>query len=185
MLFCGQINFLKKIRNTIRVQTICIQIRTDALSVLIWIQSVCKSYQSTTKVEILNLHVQLSFWAIDNHCVLSDLSLFCVREQWWLWLDCGGVQPLKVTYTIYVCTKISCPICLLGQFVASLTADPGVQVQSRPGHVLSWRLIKIIFYVHFRPSVDSRRVVVSYKRKYVHKVPGKVWLGEMTISTWH
>ena len=39
-------------RNTIRVQTICIQIRTDALSVLIWVQSVCKSYQPTTKVEI-------------------------------------------------------------------------------------------------------------------------------------
>ena len=43
------------------------------------------------------------------------------------------------------------------------------------------------------PSADSRRVVVSYKRKYVHKVlvnrlvklaQEKVWLGELTVSTW-
>ena len=40
------------------------------------------------------------------------------------------------------------------------------------------------------PSADLRSVVVSYKRKYVHKVlvnrfvkvaEGKVWLGELTI----
>ena len=43
------------------------------------------------------------------------------------------------------------------------------------------------------PSADSRRVVVIYKRKYVHKVlvnrlvkpaQEKVWLGELTIPTW-
>ena len=43
------------------------------------------------------------------------------------------------------------------------------------------------------PSADSRRVVVSYKRKYVHKVlvtrlvklaqEKKEWLGELTVST--
>ena len=42
------------------------------------------------------------------------------------------------------------------------------------------------------PSADSRRVVVSYKRKYVHKVPvnhlvklaqEKIWLGELTVPT--
>ena len=42
------------------------------------------------------------------------------------------------------------------------------------------------------PSADSRRVVVSYKQKYVHKVlvnrlvklaQKKVWLGELTVST--
>ena len=40
------------------------------------------------------------------------------------------------------------------------------------------------------PSADSRRVVVSYKGKYVHEVLGnrlvmfaqeKVWLGELTV----
>ena len=42
------------------------------------------------------------------------------------------------------------------------------------------------------PSTDSRRVVVSYKQKYVHDIlvnplvklaQEKVWLGELTIST--
>ena len=45
---------------------------------------------------------------------------------------------------------------------------------------------------HTPPSADSRRVVVSYKQKYVHKVQiiqvvklaqEKVWLGELTLST--
>ena len=31
-------------------QTVLIQIRTDILSVLIWVQTVCKGYQQTTKV---------------------------------------------------------------------------------------------------------------------------------------
>ena len=42
-------------------------------------------------------------------------------------------------------------------------------------------------------SADSRRVVVSYKRKYVHEVPvnrlvklaqEKMWLGELIVRTW-
>ena len=39
-------------------------------------------------------------------------------------------------------------------------------------------------------SADSRRIVVNYKRKYVHEVlvnhlvkQAKVWLGELTVST--
>ena len=48
------------------------------------------------------------------------------------------------------------------------------------------------FYSH-SPSSDSRRVVVSYNRKYVHEVlvnclvklaQEKVWIGELTVSTW-
>ena len=43
------------------------------------------------------------------------------------------------------------------------------------------------------PSAVSKRVVVSYKWKYVHEVlvnrsvklaKEKVWLGEQTVSTW-
>ena len=43
------------------------------------------------------------------------------------------------------------------------------------------------------PSADSRRVVVSYKQKYVQEIlvnrlvklaKEKVWLGELTIPTW-
>ena len=48
---------------------------------------------------------------------------------------------------------------------------------------------KIISMAILLPSIDSRRVVVSYKGKYVHKVlvkslvkltVEKVWLGELT-----
>ena len=33
-----------------KCQTVWIQIRTDTLSVLIWVQTVCKGYQQTSKV---------------------------------------------------------------------------------------------------------------------------------------
>ena len=78
------------------------------------------------------------------------------------------------------------------QSVVSLTADPGV-TSSIPArsHTL---LVEILnnFYDHPPPSVDSRRVVASYMRKYVpeklvnHLVKlsqEKVWLGELTVST--
>ena len=47
-----KINFFqKKISGTLsECQMVCIQIRTDILSVLIWVQTVCKGYQQTTKV---------------------------------------------------------------------------------------------------------------------------------------
>ena len=49
-----------------------------------------------------------------------------------------------------------------------------------------------IFIFRVLPLADSRRVVVSYKQKYVHKVlvnhlvklaQKKVWLGELTVPT--
>ena len=51
-----------------------------------------------------------------------------------------------------------------------------------------------IFMTNLLPSTDSRRVVVSYKQKYVHKVlvnglaklaRKKEWLGEMTARRNH
>ena len=51
---------------------------------------------------------------------------------------------------------------------------------------------EIISTVILLPSVDSRMVVVSYKRKYVHQVlvnclvklsKEKVWLSELTVPT--
>ena len=38
------------------------------------------------------------------------------------------------------------------------------------------------FYGHSPPSDDSRRAVVNSKLKYVHTL--KVWLGELSVSTW-
>ena len=75
---------------------------------------------------------------------------------------------------------------------ASLTADPGV-ASSIPARSHTFVEIdhEIIFTVILLPSPDhSRRVVVSYKRKYVHEVlvnclfklaQEKVWLGELTV----
>ena len=76
--------------------------------------------------------------------------------------------------------------------IIDLTADPGV-ASSVPA--LSHTFVEIdheiISTVILLPSaVSSRRVVVSYKRKYVHKVlvnclfklaQEKVWLGELTV----
>ena len=55
---------------------------------------------------------------------------------------------------------------------ASLTSDPGAGVRSWPSPILSWRLIMKYFLRSFSslPLNHSRRVVVSYKRKYVHEI---------------
>ena len=51
--------------------------------------------------------------------------------------------------------------------------------------------MELFLYGHSPPSADSRRVVVSYKQKYVHKVLvnrlvklalEKVWLSKLTVS---
>ena len=66
------------------------------------------------------------------------------------------------------------------------------RVRSRSGPILSWRLIMKYFLrsFSFLPLNHSRRVVVSYKRKYVHEVlvnclfkfaQDKMWLGELTV----
>ena len=59
----------------------------------------------------------------------------------------------------------------IAQSVICLTADPGaassILAQS---HTLVEIDQEIISTAILLPSADSRRVVVSYKRKYVHKV---------------
>ena len=75
---------------------------------------------------------------------------------------------------------------------ACLTADPGV-ASSIPARSHTFVEIdhEIISAVNLLlPLIHSRRVVVSYKRKYVHKllanrlfkpVQVKVWLDELTV----
>ena len=77
----------------------------------------------------------------------------------------------------------------------SLTADPGV-ASSIPARSHTFVEIdhEIISTVILLPSADhSRRVDVSYKRKYLHEVlvnclfklaQEKVWLGELTVPQW-
>ena len=57
------------------------------------------------------------------------------------------------------------------QSVMSLTADPGV-ASSIPAqsHTFTEIDLEKISMANRLPSADSRRVVISYKRKYVHKV---------------
>ena len=74
-----------------------------------------------------------------------------------------------------------------------LTADPGVA-----SSILAWSNTfveidhEIISTAILLASVDLRRIVVSYKRKYVQEVlvnhlvklaQEKVWLGELTVPT--
>ena len=74
-----------------------------------------------------------------------------------------------------------------------LAADPGV-ASSIPAQSHTWVEIdsEIISMAILLPSADIRRVVVSYKLKYVHEVlvislvkltQEKVWLGELTVPT--
>ena len=78
---------------------------------------------------------------------------------------------------------------------ACLTADPGV-TSSIP--VLSHTFVEIDHemistVILLLSLIHSRRVVVSYKRKYVHDLlvkhlfkpaQEKVWLGELTVPQW-
>ena len=75
---------------------------------------------------------------------------------------------------------------------ACLTADPGVAssipVRSHTFVEIDHEMISTVILL--LPLIHSRRVVVSYKRKYVHKLlvnrlfkpaQEKVWLGELTV----
>ena len=77
MLFCYLLTFFKiltisktSFRNTTRVpnplellvqfdlQTVWMQIRTDSMSVLIWVQTVCNGYQQMTKIDAIKERVK-------------------------------------------------------------------------------------------------------------------------------
>ena len=75
---------------------------------------------------------------------------------------------------------------------ACLTADPGVPssipVRSHTFVEIDHEMISTVILL--LPLIHSRRVVVSYKRKYVHELlvnrlfkpaQEKVWLGELTV----
>ena len=60
----------------------------------------------------------------------------------------------------------------VAQSVTCLTADPGPEFDPGPARPHTFVEIdhEIISMAILLPSADSRRVVVSYKRKYVHEV---------------
>ena len=80
------------------------------------------------------------------------------------------------------------------QSVTCLTADKGVATSTPTrSHTFVEINHEIISPAILLPSADSRRVFVSYKRKYVHLVlvnrlvklaqKTNVWLGELTVPT--
>ena len=82
-----------------KCQTIWIQIRTDILSVLLWVQTVCKGYHQTTKVVASKERVDLlyPYW-------LSGISFIAVcfyhrgqfMKSWWLshiWNSICRIKP--------------------------------------------------------------------------------------------
>ena len=75
-------------------------------------------------------------------------------------MTCHLLSPGRVAQSV---TCLAADMCL--------TADPGVAslIQSR-SHTFAEIDHEIISKVILLPSADSRRVVVSYKRKYVQEV---------------
>ena len=69
-----KINFFQKILSVTlsECQTIWIQIRTDILSVLIWVQTVCKGYQPMTKVPASKERVKILHHVMSCEDTFSD-----------------------------------------------------------------------------------------------------------------
>ena len=89
-----------------------------------------------------------------------------------MFLD-GVISP--VPYNILALTacfsRQKSPGCIV-QLVTCLIADPGVSSSIPAGsHTLVEIDHEIISTAILLPSADSRRVVVGYKQKFVHKVP--------------
>ena len=93
------------------------------------------------------------------------------------------IDRVKLFKLVRVAQSVACLVT-----DASLTADPGV-ASSIPAR--SHTFVEIDHeIISMLPLNHSKRVVVSYKRKYVHKVlvnclfklaQEKVWLGELTV----
>ena len=63
--FCRLQIFLKIdfFKNFLRCQSVRIKIRLDILSDLIWVQTVCKTYQQTTRdIELIQSHQKKNFY---------------------------------------------------------------------------------------------------------------------------
>ena len=113
-------------------------------------------------------------WSWKLHCwswKINENSWNCVFEFLW-----GTLLYSNQKVIFYICfwflvnPVVPGPKALL---VASQTADPGI-MSSIPAcsHTFHGDGLWNNFYCHSPPSTDPTRVVVSYKRKYVHKVLG-------------
>ena len=95
-----QINFFKKIFQE-HYQN-WVQIRTDIMSVLIWVQTVCKGYQQTTKVATNRKRVSLTYGTVYLSLTYHTIYLSLTHCTVYLSLTYGTVY-LSLTYrTVYL-----------------------------------------------------------------------------------
>ena len=133
--------------------------------------------------------IQQYFWPSLSYQLLLG-SLFCL---FWVAVLHRFYCILEVMRNLpYVAQSVTCLAT-----DASLTADPGVTssipAQSHNFVEIHHEIISTVILLPFCWMNHSRRVVVSYKGKYVNKVlvnglfklaQEKVWLGELTIPPW-
>ena len=122
-----------------------------------------------------------SFSALDTKLCQTRFDVVVSSRDKALWRDCDIISsniPGRVAQSV---------TCLATD--ASLTADPGV-ASSIPARSHTFVEIDHEIISTALPLNHSRKVVVSYKRKYVHEVlvnclfklaQEKVWLGELTV----
>ena len=122
---------------------------------------------------------------------MLERQRYAVRHSQSLCKFVSGIVPQRLIFLFFLPGRVAQSVTCLASD-ASLTADPGV-ASSIPAR--SNTFVEIDHEIILRsfsslPLNHSRRVVVSYKRKYVHEVLvnclyklalEKVWLGELTV----
>ena len=150
-----------------------------------------KIFYKTTSTVARKLAVRHTVRQLEHrqgvHVPLRALFLVLHLQLYIMSSRCRWVYTFAKTHLSHHCSPG-----LLVQWVKRLTADPGVgSLTTAPYFRGDWSWNN--FYSHSPPTTVSRRVVVSYKRKYVQEVlvnqllklaQEKVWLSELTISTW-
>ena len=119
------------------------------------------------------LNLSFTIWAPNRCCILQ----FRAYQRF----VCNLLGPGRVAQSVTCLATDAC-----------LTADPGVAssipARSHTFVEIDHEIISTVILL--LPLIYSRRVVVSYKRKYVHKLlvnrlfkpaQEKVWLGELTV----
>ena len=130
-----------------------------------------------------NLTTSLTFDFFSSNCLINSITHqhSCKIIYLPIWICHLARMPGHVAKTVTCLATDTC-----------LTADPGVASSIPAGTILSWRLIMKEFLRSFSSLllIHSRRVVVSYKQKHVHKLlvkrlfkpaQEKVWLGKLTV----
>ena len=126
----------------------------------------------------------------EDVCCLVAAMIFCGEGANCFVLMCLCVcvwRKLFIWHTIRIAQWVTCLAT-----DACLTAIPGVAssitARSHTFLEIDHEIISMVI-----PLIHSRRVVVSYMRKYVHEVlvnrlfkpaQEKVWLGELTVPQW-